>query len=112
MLPKKQRLTSNRIEYLLKKGKKNGNHFFTIKYLPNRNKNNRFCVVVSTKIFPKAVQRNHLRRQIYEIFRSKPELPSVPTDLVVIAKSPLVKMNFQELSKTILQTLQNLTSSS
>jgi len=112
MLPKNQRLTSNRIEYLLKKGKKNGNSFLTVKYLQNRQKKSRFCAVVSLKVTPKAVQRNRLRRQLFEIFRLHPDLPSVPTDIVVIAKLPLTKLNFQELTKTLVQTLQNITSSS
>lgn len=68
----------------------------------------RFCVVVSTKLFPKAVQRNHLRRQIYEIFRIHPDLPPVPVDLVVIAKPPVTELNFQDLTKNLIQALQNL----
>ncbi len=108
MLPKNQRLSSNRIEYLLKKGKKNGNTFFTIKYLPNRQTKNRFCVIVSSKIAPKAVQRNHIRRQIYEIFRLHPQLPSAPSDIAVIAKIPLTKLSYPELTKTLVQALQNL----
>ncbi len=119
MLPKSQRLTSNRIEYLLRKGRrsteggrKNGNLFFTVKYLTTQQPQSRFCVIVSTKIFPKAVERNHLRRQIYEVFRLHPELPSFSADIVVIAKTPLTKLNFQDLTKTIVQLLKNITKTS
>jgi len=109
MLPKNQRLTSNRIEYLLKKGKKTGNDFFTIKYLPNQLKTkSRFCVIVSSKIHPKAVERNRLRRQIFEIFRLHPALPSAPADIVVIAKTPLTKLNYQELTGALTLALKNL----
>ena len=109
MLPKTQRLTANRIEYLFKKGKKSGNSFLTIKYLANSHQYHRFCVIVSSEIFPNAIQRNHLRRQLYQIFRLHPELPAVPSDLVVIAKPSLTKLNFQELQSTIIQTLQHIT---
>lgn len=109
MLSKNQRLTGNRIEYLFKKGKKSGNTYFTIIYSPSRNTQSRFCVIVSTKIFAKAVQRNRLRRQIYEIFRLHPELPSTPVDLVVIAKTALTKLKFQELSNVFIKALQHLT---
>lgn len=115
MLPKTQRLTGNRIDYLLRKGKKTGTAFFALKHLPRQpspspaaNKS-RFCVIVSTKLFPKAVQRNRLRRQIYEIFRLHPDLPPVPVDIVVIAKPELTKLDFQDMAKNLIQALQNLT---
>ena len=109
MLPKNQRLASNRIEHVLKKGRKNGNAFLIIKYLPNRQTKSRFCVIVSVKIFAKAVERNRLRRQIFEIFRTHPELPRSPSDIVIIAKIALTKLNFQDLTTTLLQSLQNIT---
>lgn len=109
MLPKNQRLTGNRVEYLLKKGRKSGNQLFTVKYLPNRQPKNRFCVITSTKTLAKATDRNLLRRRLYEIFRLHPELPAKPTDIVVIAKQPLTKLNFKELTETITSVLQNLT---
>lgn len=112
MLPKDQRLTSNRIEYLFKKGRKIGNSFLVVRHMSNKKDKSRFCIIVSTKIFAKAVQRNLLRRQIYEIIRNNPQLPSTPSDIAVIVKIPLTKLNFRDLTKTILQTLQNLKSNS
>jgi ribonuclease P protein component len=109
MLPKTQRLTRNRIESLLKKGRKSGTNFFTVKYLVNNRASSRFCIVVSTKIYPKAVDRNRLRRQIYEILRLHPRLPPTPSDLIVIAKAPLTKLKFQDLAQTFIHSLQNLT---
>jgi len=122
MLPKNQRLASNRIEYLLKKGRRysevlkkspyTSTNFFTLKHLPNRFTHSRFCVVVSSKVFPKAVDRNLLRRRLYEIFRLHPELPALPSDIVVIAKIPATHLNFTELKQNIVHTLQNLTKTS
>ena len=124
MLPKTQRLASNRIEHILKKGKttaqhrqaggsgKNGKSCFIIKYLPNRQTKSRFCVIVSIKVLPKAVERNRLRRQIFEILRTHPELPRSPTDIVIIANIHITKLNFKDLTTTILQTLQNITPTS
>jgi len=112
MLPKDQRLTSNRIEYLFKKGRNIGNAFLVMRHMPNKKDKSRFCIIVSTKIFAKAVERNRLRRQIYEIIRRNPLPNSTPSDIALIAKIPLTKLNFQALTKTILQTLQNLKSNS
>ena len=108
MLPKSHRLTNNRIAYLLKKGQKKGNNFFTIKYRPNRQTHSRFCVVTSIKISPKAVVRNRLRRQIYEVLRLNPQLPAAPTDIVIFVKNTVTKLKFAALTKAVLSALQHL----
>lgn len=112
MLPKKQRLAKNRIEYILKKGKKKHTHFFTVKYLSTKLPISRFCVITSLKISAKATVRNRLRRQIYEIFRLHPELPATPSDLVLISKALILQLKFAELTKNLLITLKNLNTNS
>ena len=106
MLPKHQRLVNNRIEHILKKGLKKGNYFFTIKYLPSRHASSRFCVITSLNLSPKAVVRNRLRRQIYEIFRLNPLLPASPYDVVLITKPQLLKLTTAELTKSLLPILK------
>jgi len=112
MLSKTQRLTSNRIDYLLRKGKKTGDAFLTLKYLHTPNAISRFCVIVSSKILAKAVERNHLRRQIYEIIRNNQHLLHASFDVIVIARSPLARLGFQQLTATITSLLQNLKANS
>ena len=108
MLPKHQRLIKYRIEHVLDKGRKKVNYFFILKYLPTKHHTSRFCVMTSLKVSPKAVVRNRIRRQIYEIFRLNPKLPAVPFDLVLIARSSITKLSFAELTKALLTTLQTL----
>ena len=67
---------------------------------------------MSSKIFPKAVDRNLLRRRLYEIFRLHPKMPITPSDMVVIARISATKLKFQELNQTIIHILQNLISNS
>ena len=112
MLSKTQRLTSNRIDYLLRKGKKTGNAFLTLKYLQTPNAISRFCVIVSSKILAKAVERNHLRRQIYEIIRNYQHLLTSSFDIIVIARFPLARLDFQHLNAAITSLLQNLKANS
>ncbi len=109
MLPKSQRLSKNRIAYLLKKGKKTGNGYFTLKYLPTIATSSRFSVSISIAVLPKAVDRNHLRRQIYEILRLKKDALKKQYDVMIMVKSPTKELKtYQDLETTVLNTLNLL----
>lgn len=69
MLKKENRLAKARdIQKTLAEGRSFFNPFFTIKHLPT-DPTKRFSVVVSTKVFKKAVARNRLKRLIREHLR-------------------------------------------
>lgn len=108
MLPRSHRLQEKRIKYILKKGNKYSNIFFTIKYLPCSQPFSRFCVIVSAKVEPKAVKRNRLRRRLYEIFRLYgPKIPQ-NYDVVFIAKNPICSKSYEEIAKSLLPFFHNL----
>lgn len=69
MLKKVNRLAKDKdIQTTFVRGRAFFNHFFTIKFLPG-SQENKFAVVVSTKVFKKANQRNRLKRLIREYLR-------------------------------------------
>ncbi len=70
MLAKLYRFTTKIFNLVFRKSKRVHIDGFTFLVSPTRyNQNPRFAVVVGKKISKKAVIRNRLRRQIYEIFR-------------------------------------------
>ena len=69
MLKRKNRLGKTvEIQKVLARGRNFFNPFFTIKFLPGQN-DKRFTVVVSAKVFKKAVARNRLKRIVREHLR-------------------------------------------
>jgi ribonuclease P protein component len=103
MIPRSLRLPKTRIGFLLKKGKKLANEFLVLKYRPTGLKKgeSHFAVIISTKIEPKAVKRNRLRRQIYEIIRLNYDLLEIPADMIFIAKPGLAGQAHEQITKTI-----------
>lgn len=108
MLPQTDRLRRNRVEYILKKGQRQANQYFSIKFLRGAESDSRFAVVVSMKVEPKAVDRNQLRRRIYEAIKKAPK-PKDPLDMVLITRPSTKKLSFQELQKAVNQTLSQFT---
>lgn len=111
MLPRHQRLSRQRIEYVFKKGKKIAKDIFILKILPNFKPASRFCVIVSTKIEAKAVKRNLLRRRIYEAIRlhqNDKGNQEKNYDVILIPSNKIVQSSFQEIEKNILSLLQTL----
>lgn len=107
MIPKNQHLSAKRVDYLFKKGVKSSNNYFIVKHLTTTQLASRFCVVVSVTLAPKAVPRNRLRRQIYEIIRLQKGTFKKSFDLMMIAKPVLLQLKTQEeLTKAVLLTLR------
>lgn len=100
MLSYNNRLRRSRVEHILKKGQKQANQHFSIKFLRGSASQSRFAVVVSLKIEPKAVDRNRLRRRIYEALKHA-EQPQDPVDMVLITRKSVKEMTFQELQEEI-----------
>ncbi len=101
MIPQTLRLTKPRIAYILLKGKKINFDHLTGKFLPSQDSASHFCVVVSSKTAPLAVNRNRLRRQAYEIIRLNHALLARPCDLVIICKKTAANLVFQDLQQNI-----------
>ncbi|HMR01410.1 MAG TPA: ribonuclease P protein component [Candidatus Gracilibacteria bacterium] len=108
MLSYKTRLRRSRVEHILKKGQKQANQHFSIKFLRGSGNQSRFAVVVSSKVEPKAVHRNHLRRRVYEALKHA-EQPQDPVDMVLITRNSVKEMSFQELQEEINRILSKIT---
>ena len=66
----------------------------------------RFRVIVSKKIEKSAVNRNRLRRQIYEILRTNDQKHHENYDLILIPKKNIPKENFQTLQTDLKNLLK------
>lgn len=107
MLNKKDRLTRSRVEYILRKGHRQTSRHFSTRFLRGTGDSSRFAVVVSTRVAPKATDRNRLRRQIYEAVQQADPLES-SLDIVLISKPSAKELTFKELLDTINSTLKKL----
>ncbi len=108
MLSRKYRFHSRGgIKYTYKKGKTIRTPKISLVYAPNKFKKHRFAVVVSKKTCKKAVDRNRIRRRVYEAIRA--ELPNYqPTNdcIFVIFSRDIKTINFKELQSTISSLLE------
>jgi ribonuclease P protein component len=107
MIGKNQRISKNQISWLLKKGQKANDDFFSIKFSLNKGPLNRYSVVISKKILNLATSRNQLRRQCYEILRQIPQ-PSDSLDFVIFIKSKALNLAFSELQSRLTQLIEKI----
>lgn len=96
MINKTQRISTFRASWLLKKGAKFSNEFFSVKFLLNKKDFNRYSVVVSKKIFKLATDRNSLRRQLYEALRTLTPGQNPGFDLMITVKPKIDQLTFSE----------------
>lgn len=105
MISQKYRLTRNQIQYILKKGESSISKLFIIRYIRNQEDHNRYCVITSKKIYAKAVERNHLRRQIYEAIRLVEKecetLKETHTDIALIPKKKITNEFYKEIEEDL-----------
>ena len=98
----------NALRYVYKNGEAKRSQHLTTKYTANPRRNSpRAAVVVSKKVYKKAVGRNRIRRRLYEIVRR--ELPHLKdnTDLVLIViSSEVLAMDHKELESEVLGTFK------
>lgn len=86
-------------------GKSMANRQFVLYYMEQQ-KIERFRLGISvSKKVGNAVVRNRLRRMIKEIVRLNKEKIKPHTDLILIARKPLVDMEYQEIEKSAIHVL-------
>lgn len=108
MLSKNQRISRNRLNYLLKKGLKINNSYFLVKYALNKGEQNRYSVIVSKKILKLATDRNHLRRQLYQAISTLNTTCQTCFDTLLTVKSSLIKLKFSEMTKELQQLFDQI----
>lgn len=104
MISKKHRAPKQLIRKILSTGEEFRSSLFIVRKLKNNEQFPRFRAIVSKKIYPKAVDRNYLRRQIYETIQVLSQNSSDNNDYIFIPKKKIINANYQELA----QDLQSL----
>ena len=107
MLKQSERLSRIQTGWLLRKGKRFNNDFFSIKFCLNKKPFCRYSVVVSKKVLKLATDRNYLRRQFYEILRQR-KATHEGYDYMVFIRPTVLKLNFAAKKEKILTTLDKL----
>lgn len=110
MLKKTHRISNPRlILKLSKQGKVYQTRWFVFKFLPSLTAESQFGLSISKKVASKAVQRNKLKRQIYESLRL--HLISLPRPLVCfifLKKGIPEKPEFKEIDAQVAQFINHL----
>jgi ribonuclease P protein component len=103
MLAKKFRIERGQVQFILKKGESRLSKLFIIRYIENNKKFNRYCAIISKKIYPKAVPRNRLRRQIYQQIRLITEElnPQANLDILLIPKIHITKAKPEDIDQDL-----------
>ena len=101
MLSKKYRLSRKEIGWIHKKGRRLGLEKISVKFAPNRLDFSRFAVNVPTSVYKKAVDRNRLRRIVYD------EIGKIK---MTAAKDFLINIYGQDSEKNIRQKTREILS--
>lgn len=95
MLSKNYRLPIG--EFIGKRGREVRSAFFILKSFKAEKPHSRLGVIVSKRVFSRAVLRNHLRRRLFEFFRTH-EQKIARSDFLLIALSKAAKLGEEELT--------------
>lgn len=113
MLARRYRLTKqDHVPGILKGGKLKRNPHFVLRFRTNEKGHPRFSVIVSQKVLPKAVDRNRLRRRVYEIIRlelkSNPSLGKIGIDCLLLPHKNLPLLPPKALHLSLQSLLHNV----
>ncbi len=103
MLSKKYRFHSRGgVKYVYQKGKTVRRPKMSLVFVDNEKGYTRVAVVVSKKVNKKAVERNRIRRRVYEVIRKNFELVPKKRDYIfIIFSDDVLRMPFNELEKVL-----------
>jgi ribonuclease P protein component len=111
MLTRRHRLTkSDNVSGILKSGGMASSKFLVARFRKSELKHNRFSVIVSNKIDSKAVNRNRVRRQIYELLRLNLDKFSADQhfDILILPKKAIIGATYEEIEKQLLKILPHI----
>jgi len=101
MLPSIYRLPRQEFPFTLKSGKKIHTPALTIVYYPSTLVLPRFGIIVSSKVSKSAVKRNQIKRRLRAAILSNLSILKRPTDMIFIAKLPIINTPYPSLAKTV-----------
>lgn len=110
MLAKKLKIGSRpRIEYIFKRGRVLRGKLFTLKFLPNNKPYSRFSLILKKGTASSAVERNKIRRRIYEAIASGlHQTAKTCYDAIVLCSPRVSKLEYSELKDDLNTCLQKL----
>lgn len=100
------------LRYVYKNGVAIRSRQLTIKYTQNpHRKHSRFSVVVSKKVYKRAVGRNRIRRRLYEVLRDQlPIIPPAHDIVLIVTSSEVLEMPHGELRELVTGLLSEIPS--
>ncbi len=93
---------------IFKRGRTRQDGFLVVRAKPNQQKLSRFGFIISSRAAKKAVVRNRLKRQLSEIIRSNLKKITTGFDVVLMVKPGLLKVDYSEIEKSLLNLLEEL----
>ena len=102
MLKQSNRLHgASTVTQILKEGDFKKTPFFALRRIENDSGQNRYGIVLSTKLEKSAVKRNEKRRKVYAALaelQKEAKVPTAPTyDTVILFRRPGLKLDYQDL---------------
>lgn len=102
MLPRANRLNKQKdFDGVFRRGKIKQDNFLVLRFAPNQLGVSRFGLVVSAKVAKRAVDRNHLRRQLSEIIRFNQKEIKPGLDVVLTAKAKILGVKYEKLKESL-----------
>ena len=108
MLKKKERLTKKEFDRFFSLGRRYHSPALSLIYSPAPDFH--AAVVVGKKVYKKAVDRNRLRRQLYNIIYRTSQEKNLKGVYIVLTKAPATTIGFGELKTTLENLLNNIKS--
>lgn len=108
MMHKSQRIRRSDFAQLLYRPHITSSPLFLCKWKKEQQNVSRFAVVVSQQIYKKAVDRNKLRRQLYEAIRTNIQHIPSSLNIIIIAKKQTKDHSYQELESQLITLLSHL----
>lgn len=105
MLKKKERLTASEFDRFFSSGRRRHTDFLTMIYSPHPSFHG--AVVVGKKVFKRAVDRNLLRRRLYNIMYGLSRANSLKGVYIILAKPNAGRQDFQTLKEAVLQLIKS-----
>ena len=106
MLPKKERLSRIAFSQFFAVGKRSHSPSFQVVYVPHQSLH--ASVVVSKKIARHAVQRNKIRRRIYDILRNYRSEKKIQGVFIFLVKASVLEKDYALLKNEVRTCIDNI----
>lgn len=97
----------NEFERIQSRGRKLHAPHFILIYEKSKSPPARLGITITTKVEPRSVGRNRIKRRIREIFRLNKHSLRDPLDLVIIGKQGVSECTYKEIEQELLGTLRH-----